>query len=157
VHASVRLWPVPAGPVSHWSAAALWGLPIVGPWPRRVHVTVDGPHRRSQHCVQVHKRAVLPATRRVGEVEVTEPTRTVIDLARSVQHLRTVLPAADQALRHHLTTSSELIEAADALRPGSRGRRMARLVARLADGRAESVLESLRVRLRRSRLAGPVR
>lgn len=143
VHASVRLWHAPAGPISHWSAAAVWGLPIVGPWPRRVHLTVDHRHRRSQHCVQLHQRAVLPVTRRVGEVEVTDPTRTVIDLARSVQHLRTVLPAADQALRHHLTTPVELIAAADALPAGSRGRRMARLVARLADGRAESVLESL--------------
>lgn len=122
------------------SAAAVWGLPRVGPWPSHVTVLATGPRTRGSRCIRVHVGAPAEGTR-VDGVRVTDPARTVIDLART-QRLETALSAADHALRHGLCSSAELAAAADAVAPRVRGRPAARLVAALADGRAMSPGES---------------
>ncbi|MDT0214050.1 hypothetical protein Q9R29_09140 [Rothia sp. ARF10] len=65
---------------SHTSAAAIWGLPRITPWPHRASVTSDRPTARSSGLVRRH----------IGEVDervtldgltITTVARTVIDLA----------------------------------------------------------------------------
>jgi very-short-patch-repair endonuclease len=84
----------------------------------------------------VHRSSLAPS-----EVQdaVTTPVRTVLDLARS-RPLATGLAAADSALRQRLVLPGDLRRGAAELRgPGSK---RARTVAKHADARAESVLES---------------
>lgn len=141
VHASVPVWHDHLV-VSHRSAAALWGLPVIGGWPRGVEVTVPDRTRTSQGGLVVHRTATMPDWVERDGVRLTSPLRTVIDLARLLP-IPYSLAAADHAVRHGLTTSSALLHSARALAPGARGRTKARTVAQLADPRAESPLESL--------------
>jgi hypothetical protein len=69
--------------LSHWSAAALHGLPIVGPWPSQVHVSIGrvsgGRSRRG-----VAKHALVVSDNEVVEIDgmlVTSIPRTLIDLS----------------------------------------------------------------------------
>ena len=84
---------------SHYSAAAIHGLPIVGRWPMEVHTTV-GPTvgGRSRNGVVKH-HAKLPAEDvvEVGGFLVTSVARTVIDLAMTMS-FRDAVIAADRAL-----------------------------------------------------------
>lgn len=142
VHASVPKWSS-EHVVSHWSAAALHGLPTIGGWPARVHVTVIGRSHTTQHGLRVHRvPEELPPTAEVDGIRVTTVLQTVIDLARCTP-LRSGLGTADHALHNRLITADALSKAADAVAVGARGRRMARLVAELADARAASALESM--------------
>ena len=69
--------------VSHWSAAALWGLPLIGRWPERVHVTAAaGSHRRSTTMLVRHRRELASDVVRLNGVTVTSLAETVIDVAR---------------------------------------------------------------------------
>ncbi|MGG5259798.1 hypothetical protein [Phycicoccus avicenniae] len=122
------------------SAAAVWGLPRVGPWPEHVTVLATGPRTRGSRCIRVHVGAPLEAVDRDG-VRVSDPARTVVDLARTCS-LETALCAADHALRHGLCTVADLDGAAAEVAPRVRGRPAARLVAALADGRSMSPGES---------------
>ncbi|QIM21036.1 hypothetical protein G7075_07645 [Phycicoccus sp. HDW14] len=122
------------------SAAAVWGLPRIGPWPRHVTVLATGPRTRGSRCIRVHVGAPAEPVTLAG-VRVTGPARTVIDLARTCS-LEYALCAADHALRHGLCTAAELDEAAVAVAPRVRGRPAARLVAALADGDSMSAGES---------------
>jgi very-short-patch-repair endonuclease len=130
--AAVRL----CGVVSHESAAELWGIELLS---RSLspHVTVPvGRGSVTALGATVHRSPLAPA-----EVvdAVTGPLRTVLDLARS-RPLAVGLAAADSALRQGLVLPADLRSGAERLRgPGSR---RARTVARSADARAESVLES---------------
>lgn len=69
--------------LSHWSAAAIHGLPIIGPWPDRVHVTQDAAlGTRSRGVVVRHSLPLSESD--VVEIDgllVTSLARTVIDLA----------------------------------------------------------------------------
>lgn len=142
VHASVPKWSTDHV-ISHWSAAALHGLPIIGGWPERVHVSVLGRSRTTQHGLQVHRLSDdLPPSQTRDGIRLTTPVQTVLDLARCTA-LRSALAAADHALHTEMIGLDDLRQAADAIPAGARGRRMARLVAELADGRAESPLESM--------------
>lgn len=142
VQASVPKWSA-NHLVSHWSAAALHGLPTIGGWPARVHVTVVGRGHTTQHGLRVHRvTGVVPPTQEVAGIRVTTPLQTTIDLARCTP-LRSALATADHCLHNRLFDRDSLIRAADALPAGARGRAMARLVAELADALAESPLESM--------------
>ena len=111
--------------LSHWSAAAIHGLPIIGPWPHRVHVTQDAAIRmRSRGMVVRHS---LPlAGRDVVEIDgllVTSVARTVIDLA-VVSPGGSAVTSMDAALhvdrfqrRPPLVTLDELREAWEARLP----------------------------------------
>lgn len=127
----------------HDSAAVLWGLPRIGPWPGDVHVLV--PHEmggRSGHGVARHRATSWP--REVVELDglsVTGASRTIVDLAGS-RGFADVLAGADHALGAGWTTTHEL-ELGVASLAGAPGVRAARRVVSAADGRAGSVGESL--------------
>lgn len=123
------------------SAAVVHGLPLTGAAPTMVHVS--GTRRRggrSSSGVAYHGNAVEPPTTTVAGFTVTTVARTVVDLARS--GWKAGLVAADHALRAGMVTRAQLAEAVDGL-GGSNGVKAARMVVRLADGRAESPGESI--------------
>ncbi|WP_432883870.1 DUF559 domain-containing protein [Kribbella sp. CA-245084] len=122
------------GVVSHLSAAQHWGLGVINP-PALPHVTL-APAR-------VRRRTGLPCILHWAPVaaldDVTTPIRTVLDCLRTLP-LGEALAVADSALRSGCVDQDELLEVATKLR-GPHRRRILR-IAELADGRAESVLES---------------
>ncbi len=126
-----------AGVLSHESAAAHWGieLPVRRPG---AQVTVGrGRSHLDPRGAEVHWSDLAPSEV-VGVA--TSPLRTVLDLARA-RPLGTGLAAADSALRQQLVLPGDLRAAAQQLRgPGCL---VARRVARWADPRAESPLESV--------------
>lgn len=123
------------------SAASVWGLPRVEPWPAHVTVLATGPRTRGSSRLRVHVGAPVEPVRRHG-ILVTGPARTVVDVARTGS-LASGLCAADHALRHGLCSVRELADAAAAVRPRVRGRPRALLVTELADARSMSAGESL--------------
>jgi hypothetical protein len=140
--------------VSHQSAAVLHGLPLWGAPLDRVHVT-----RRPRAwndtsavlCCHVARLRDDEVTE-VGGLQVTNPIRTALDLARSLPHEAAVV-TLDAAL--HIGALSQ-----DALRErlfdivGTPGSRSAARAISAADGRSESVGESRsRVVLHRWKLA----
>ncbi|WP_426566536.1 DUF559 domain-containing protein [Angustibacter sp. McL0619] len=126
-----------AGVVSHESAATIWGIEIPTTDPKP-HVTVCPQRARLDRREAVVHWARLSRDEIVDGV--TSPLRTVLDLARD-RTFSIGLAAADSALRRRLVESDELASQARELR--GNGCRTARLVARHADGRAESPLESV--------------
>lgn len=129
--------------VSHLSAAALHGLPVVRSRRSLVHFTRDGrggTRRAGNRWVHV---ADLPEQFRVtvNGIDLTSVARTLIDLGRT-ESVETTVAAADAALRMGLTDPAEIGVALleSQWHPGiPRARRALRLV----DGRAESAGESL--------------
>lgn len=128
--------------LSHWAAAALHGLPLLGAWPRTVHVTTPcGSTGRTTGLVVRHPApwsdedvTVLDGQR------VTAAPRTVVDLARRLDLAGGVV-VADAALQRRLVTRAELEAtlATQALWPGVR---QARRTVAFADGSSESPGES---------------
>lgn len=69
--------------VSHWSAAALWQLPLIGQWPDRVHVTAPVlSHRKSTTTLVRYRRPITEPAERVEGISLTSLAETVIDVAR---------------------------------------------------------------------------
>jgi len=151
VHATTLRMKAPPEALSHTSAAAVWGLPRVSAWPKRIEVI--SPVRSSGLIV----RHDLPRgrTAEVAGLSVTSVARTVVELGRN-EDLHDAVAAADHALHHELCTRAELEAEFDHLDPGVPGRARARLVLDLADGRSMSVGESLsRVQMFRLNLPRP--
>ena len=124
------------------SAAAVWGLPRIEPWPDAVRVLVANAARgRASPLVRPHVGRADAGVEH-GEIVVTTPARTIADLARTGS-LHTAVAAADHALRHGLCSADELRDEVDAVPRRVRGRRRARLVAALADPLSMSPGESL--------------
>ncbi|WP_162940062.1 hypothetical protein [Gryllotalpicola protaetiae] len=134
--------------LSHYSAAALWGLPIIGPWPREVHILV--PHAsggRSDPGIRRHAIGVPEAD--VVDIDgflVTSIARTVLDLATTAPML-TAIAAADAALwvprgrgALPLVAKSEIWQLWSTRE--FRGKRRAQELIQFADTGAESPLES---------------
>lgn len=75
--------------LSHWSAAAIHDLPIIGSWPDRVHTTVGTTSGgRSRNGVVKHSMRL--AEEDVVEVDgllVTSVARTVLDLAAATRFI----------------------------------------------------------------------
>nr|AMY20909.1 hypothetical protein A3Q40_03550 [Rhodococcus sp. PBTS 1]NIL79796.1 hypothetical protein [Rhodococcus kroppenstedtii] len=124
--------------LSHESAAVLWGLPLLGGPPDKVHVTATNGRRgrvgpdRYLHC---HKLGGDDTTVHAG-IRVTSPARTVVDLA-CYESFEAAVCAGDAASLHY----SDLAAAVE--RSGQRaGIARARRVAAFVDGRSESVGES---------------
>ncbi|WP_431836288.1 type IV toxin-antitoxin system AbiEi family antitoxin domain-containing protein [Cellulomonas sp. Y8] len=133
---------------SHESAAAVWGLPLVGDGlGDAVHVlgpaTEDGARRGLGTRAGVTRHAARPSVRVVEHagIHVTSPADTVLAIA-GARDLRRSLPVADAAVRAGLVTADELRAAARG-RVGTRDVRRLRAVALLANGRSESAGESL--------------
>jgi hypothetical protein len=155
VHATVLQCRTPeevvvAGP----SAAALWGLPRIEPWPDHVVVLdAEATMGASRFIRPRHGAPVVPMVLR--GVRVTPVPRTLADLG-SAGTLETAVAAADAALRRRLCTLDDLTREVAALPAGSKGRRKARLMVDLADGRSGSTGESLsRVQMFRANLPRP--
>lgn len=149
---------------SHWSAAALWGYPIIGAWPRRLHVTMGlNSGQRStpgvvRHLAEFGEDDVVE---RDG-LFVTSPARTIIDLARGAG-FATGVAACDRALAPaepgtgtNLHVEREVLLEAAARLAGQRGVRRLRGVAEFGDGRSGSAGESFsRVQIARLHLPAP--
>ncbi|ORM32222.1 hypothetical protein [Williamsia sp. 1135] len=133
----------PGKAISHWSAAVLHGLPMLNGDLKRVHFTanrIGGGHRKGRGCV-IHGSTWNPhEVVMVGEYLVTSPARTAIDIARSGTFYQAVC-----VLDGALFTGVPRSELENALR-GSVGRTgvsIARAALAVADGKAESIGESL--------------
>lgn len=127
---------------SHHTAAAVWGLPIIGRWPDLVeHLTPAGTTGRTPGVCRRRTERMPQGIEHDGLL-VTSVARTVVDLARELS-LESALAAADYALHHRMCTLEDLRGEVEAVPKGARGRRLARRVVALADGDSESVGESL--------------
>ncbi len=150
--------------LSHWSAAALWGYPIIGAWPNRIHLTFNPgtPHKSTprvmRHITSLGDEDVVE----LDGLFVTSPLRTLVDLTRCAP-FATGVTACDRALAEPkepadavLRVEREaLLERAERLE-GQRGVRRLRSVADFADGRSGSPGESLsRVQMARLHLPRP--
>jgi len=146
----------PGAVISHHTAAQLHGLDLLA---ASSQVTITRPpgvgSRSGRPGLHVHV-ARLPA-RHVGSrlaIPLTTVARTVIDLARS-EDFRGGVVVADSALHKQLVTKAQF-EKVMAELPRSRGIERARQVIEFADGRSESVLESIaRVAFRDCGLPAP--
>ena len=89
--------------LSHWSAAAIHGLPILGAWPKQTHVTVGkvsgGRSRRDvvKHALRIPGSDFLE----VDGLLVTSVARTVLDMAVSAGYLTAVMVADRAPLVDH--------------------------------------------------------
>lgn len=146
---------------SHWSAAALWGYPIIGVWPNRIHLTFNpGTARKSTPRVLRHITRL--SDEEVVELDglfVTSPLRTLVDLTRCAP-FSTGVAACDYAFATSTDAAlrverEALLERAEELE-GQRGVARLRSVGEFADGRSGSPGESLtRVQVARLRLPPP--
>jgi predicted transcriptional regulator of viral defense system len=144
------------GAVSHASAAALHGLPLFRVPLDRVHVIRRPPASGSGSArVHLHVARLEPDdTTLVGQVLVTDVTRTVVDLARSLPFESAVV-AADAALARRSTTREQLTACLDQM-GNVPGRRAAARALAFADPRSESVGESRsRVLFQRAGIPAP--
>jgi len=151
--AAVRLL-LPSAVVCGRSAAVLWGVPLAGP-ADDVEVTLPpGSTAGRVHGVAVRRRALRDAEVVVRGVPVTDLVRTGLDLAVAAPRDEAVA-LVDRFLRAVPVEQPELLAAAEA--DSARGARRAEAVVRLADGLAESPMETVvRLFLHRSRLPRPV-
>jgi hypothetical protein len=135
----------PEAAVSSVSAARAWNLPVRSDLERTLRLTHPTAGRRGRGFRMA--RASLPASdvTTMGPVLVTTAARTLIDCAREWD-LDDAVVAMDAALLAGRTSPLELQRAVGAAEGWPGVRRAARAVA-LADGRAESPLET-RGRLR---------
>lgn len=145
---------------SHWTAAAAWGLPILGEFPPDAHaVDRDAAGGRSDDRLVRHCTGIPSDTQIIDGREVTSLARTVIDIAR-VATLECAVVLADAALRDERGWRSDDPRAelrAELGPPGRRGVARAREVIGFADPAAASPGESLsRVSIARAGLPAPV-
>jgi predicted transcriptional regulator of viral defense system len=135
----------PRTAVSHSSAARLWGWPVRRDLDPAVRLTDPDQWRRGSGYLM--NRAPLPAAHRVtrSRLPTTSAARTLVDCAREWDLEDTVV-AMDAALLRGHTSAEDLRLTAAAARRWPGASRAARAIS-LADGRAESPLET-RGRLR---------
>lgn len=135
--------------LSHQSAAALWGLPLLVAWPNEVHfVSERARGGRSDPGIRRHAIGVDPRDIvLVDEMLVTSVARTVLDLAATLD-LKSAVAAADRAIHVDrfgrtpaLTTKAELLSALERMLP-FRGSVRARAVIEFAKPNSDSPNES---------------
>ncbi len=142
VHATALRCDPDSPPVfSHASAAAVWGMPRVEPWPRRADAVVVDRRVRSSRLVVKHVGSPTDPVV-VRGLLVTSAARTVVDVART-SGLPDALAAADHALRHGLCAAGEIAAEIDLIGSAAPGRARAALVGELADPSSMSAGESL--------------
>ncbi|MBJ7290400.1 type IV toxin-antitoxin system AbiEi family antitoxin domain-containing protein [Williamsia sp.] len=128
--------------VSHSSAAALHGIPLLAGDQSAVHFTANRPsggRKKGRACV-LHAATFEPdEVMEVGGVLVTTPARTAVDIARAGAFAQAVT-AFDGALRLGVSPD-ELLEVVRRC-SGRTGASTARRALAVADGRAASVGES---------------
>ncbi len=136
--------------LSHWSAAAIHGLPIIGPWPDRVHIT-QGARVGSRSRGTVVRHSLPLSDVDVVEIEgllVTSLARTVMDLAVASSAL-SALVSMDAALhvdrfnrRPARLTADELLRSWESRLP-FRGHARARGLIDFSVPNADSPIESV--------------
>ncbi|MBO1756074.1 type IV toxin-antitoxin system AbiEi family antitoxin [Allobranchiibius sp. CTAmp26] len=133
--------------LSHHSAAAIWGIPIVGPWPEKVEVLVPDDTHGVSPGIQRRRTQNMPLGVARGGVTVTSAARTAVDLAK-LASLASAVASLDHVLHHKLAGRADLEAEVRAIPKNARGRRRALLAVALARHDAESPAESLsRIRL----------
>ncbi|WP_166877027.1 hypothetical protein [Salinibacterium sp. ZJ450] len=136
--------------LSHWSAAAVHGLPIVGDWPDAVHITVrPAAGGRNRNGIVAH--AARLADDDVVELNgllVTSLARTVLDMAATATFMVAVT-MADHVLHIDrfgrippLLTRTDLAEQFEHSRPLRSHRKIDRVFT-FAETRAETPIESV--------------
>jgi len=138
VAANARIEPV----FSHFSAAVLHDIPILGRLPTDVHVTIErGTRRRGQAEIRTHALALEPyELARIDGVLATSLERTLLDLA-----LTTSFETAAAALDWGLSNGADrgvLHQELERMNPPTRGRAAIKAI-EFADARSGSVGESL--------------
>jgi hypothetical protein len=156
-HLIAGTWPLlgDQAVLSHATAGVLHGLPLWEGMLERVIITrPEGGHGRLRNHLEVHLAPL--AASEVIELDgfrVTRLERTAIDLARSLPYDRGV--AVLDAALHKGADRSAMAEIAERAR-GRKGIAAARAALAFADGRSESVAESLsRIRLAAAGLPTP--
>ncbi len=130
--------------VSHFAAAAVWGLDVWRPWPTTIDVLVPRGAGRSsgsfrRHGCDFERHESVPFGRHL----ITTPAQTAIDIATLVPFPEGVV-TIDSLLRSHRhgdAIHQELDAAIDRV-GGLPGTRRAVASRRFADPRSESALES---------------
>lgn len=150
--------------LSHYSAAAVWGYPIIGLWPELVHVIVGAKSgcRSSSRVVRHVVDVDYTELRVVDGLTVTSPLRTLCDLARMTS-FESAVAAFDQELRAGPPAVPqrrplERWQIMERLAPeaGGRGVRNASAAASFADASSGSAGESFsRVQIHRLRMPQP--
>ncbi len=132
----------PSAVFSHWSAAVVHGLPMIGRWPDDVHMAAArASGGRSETGVKRHCRGLdNHEWQTVDGMRVTTIARTLVDLAM-VQPFRFALAPIDHALASDLSIG-ELTDYLDS-RGTFRGLPQVARAMALADGRSGSPGESL--------------
>lgn len=127
---------------THESAAALHGIPVLGPWPQTVRVGYDGPSGRTARAGIRWGRATWHEGDLIqsGGLVATSAHRTALDLARTGT-LAQGVAALDHVIAGGIARD-ELVEWVRRHRPFHGVARVERALA-LAHGRSESPLESL--------------
>jgi len=157
----------PGAQFSHDSAAAMFRLPSIGPWPDRVHELVaPAPGGTSRRGVMRHTLGVDPHGVEIDGVAVSSLDRTLVDVACTSPLVRAVA-MIDHALRPEregeprwglgipLATKPGILARMDELAP-YRGLVRARRTVEFADGGAGSPAESFgRVQFHSLRLPPP--
>ncbi|MDP9026073.1 MAG: hypothetical protein M3N46_00775 [Actinomycetota bacterium] len=147
---------------SHTSAAALWRIPRIGPWPARIHVTsAQTAGRTTPHFVR-HTGGSALAPDTIDGVQVTALARTVVDLARTESTTNAVL-AADASMagivlgdRTFVIPRDDLVREVDLIGSG-RGVRSARFVVDFANPLSGSPGETRsRISIARAGLTPPI-
>lgn len=150
---------------SHASAAALWRLPWVGPWPTNAHVTVaKASGGRSKQMFARHTTGEPLCRVEIDGIPVTSLAKTSVDISRTQSFGRAVA-VVDAVLRRARHPRSDLpadvVCRDDLLReldeiPRNKGVVKAIHVIKFADGRADRPGESMsRVNIHLARLPEP--
>jgi hypothetical protein len=152
--------------LSHDSAAALWRLPWVGPWPHKVHVTIDhAAGGRSNAEVFRHTTGTPEVFEFIDGLKVTTLARTIADVARTTSfgNAVTATDAALRRTRHPIGgVPRTTVEPGDLLTelvgvPLHQGLAKATRAIEFADGRADRPGESMsRVSILRADLTAPL-
>lgn len=131
--------------LTHVSGLAVHGADLHEPDLGLVRVVRDGPNSGRTQAGVVQSVSWLPTEHRgrVGDLNVCTPARALVDLARDpAVSLEQAVVAADSLLHRGVLTSGALAEMLEQCRDWPGSLRAARAI-HLADGRAESVGESL--------------
>lgn len=128
--------------LSHESAALFYGLNMLGAPPVKPQVMVE---RKTSGfrtgSIKIHTTTSWVEPVRVGELWLTPPARTVVDIA-ATHPFESALMAADSAVRLQLVTVEELAAEVEAL-AGVPGVRRVRAVIERVDGASGAASESL--------------
>jgi len=133
---------IPAATVSHASAVALHGLPLLDN-PGRPCITLQPPLRTREAGLHVHRQPIpLDHFEHRYEFRVTGVVRSCLDLTREFG-LAAGLVAADAAVHRGLCQPADLAAGYRACCRGRPGLSSGRRVLELLDGNSESPLETI--------------